>query len=88
MFFLGCIILCSVVSTHTKSIFKDPNVTKHLSFLHNKYGIVPADNAPNNAIFVCRSHYIDFLHWNWVFSIPSVTQHIFYDTNERRNTEQ
>jgi hypothetical protein len=39
----------------------------------NKYVVVPADNAPNNAIFICRSHYIDFLHWNWVFSIPYIT---------------
>ena len=49
------------MSTRSTSIFKDPNVAKHLSLLHDKYVIVSADKAPNNLVFVCRSHYIDFL---------------------------
>jgi hypothetical protein len=31
------------------------------SLLHDKYGIVSADKAPNNNVFVCKSHYIDCL---------------------------
>jgi hypothetical protein len=36
------------MSTHSTSIFNDPNVAKHLSLLHDKYVIVSADKAPNN----------------------------------------
>ena len=39
------------------SIFKDPNVAKHLSHLHKKYVVVPA----NNIVFVCKTHYINCL---------------------------
>jgi hypothetical protein len=38
------------MSTHSTSIFKDPNVAKHLSLLHHKYVIVFADKAPNNIV--------------------------------------
>jgi hypothetical protein len=30
--------------------FKDPNVAKHLSLLHDKYVIVSTDKAPNNIV--------------------------------------
>jgi len=49
------------MSTRAISIFKDPNVAKHLSRLHDKYIVVPVDKAPNNIVFVCKSHYIDCL---------------------------
>jgi len=49
------------MSTRFTSILKDPNVAKHLSLLHDKYVIVSADKAPNNIVFVCKSHYIDCL---------------------------
>jgi len=49
------------MSTRSTSIFKDPNVAKHLSLLHDKYIIVSADKSPNNIAFVCKSHYIDCL---------------------------
>ena len=45
--------------TRSTSIFKDPNVAKHLSLLHDKYVIVSADKAPSNIVFVCKLHYID-----------------------------
>ena len=48
------------MNTRSTSIFKDPNVAKHLSLLHDTYVIVSADKAPNN-IVVCKSHYIDCL---------------------------
>ena len=40
---------------------KDPNVAKHLSYLHDKYVVVHADKAPNNIVFVCKAHHIDCL---------------------------
>jgi hypothetical protein len=49
------------MSTRSTSIFKDPNVAKRLSLLHDKYVIVSADKAPNNIVFVCKSYYIDYL---------------------------
>jgi hypothetical protein len=49
------------MSTRSTTIFKDPNVAKHLSLLHHKYVIVSPDKAPNNIIVVCKSHYVDCL---------------------------
>ena len=49
------------MSTRSTSIVKDPNVAKHLSFLHDKYVIVSPDMVPNNIAFVCKSHYVDCL---------------------------
>jgi hypothetical protein len=49
------------MSTRSTPIFKAPNVAKHLSLLHDKYVIVSADKAPNNVVFLCKSHYIDCL---------------------------
>ena len=45
-------------SARKASIFKQPNVVKHL---HDKYVVVPANKAPNDILFVCKSHYIDCL---------------------------
>jgi hypothetical protein len=50
-----------VLHLRSTSIFKDPNVAKHLSLLQDKYVIVSADKAPNNIGFVCKSHSIDCL---------------------------
>ena len=47
------------MSTHKTSICIDPNGAKHLSHLHDRYVVVPADKAPNNIDFVCKSHSID-----------------------------
>ena len=49
------------MSTRSTSIFKDPNVAKHLSLLHDNYVNVSANKAPNNNVFVRKSHYIDCL---------------------------
>ena len=46
------------MSTRSTSIFKDPNVAKHLS-LHDKYFIFSADKSPNDIVSVCKNHYID-----------------------------
>ena len=43
--------------TRSTSIFKDPNVAKHLYLLHDKYVIVSADKTPNNIGFLlCVNH--------------------------------
>ena len=49
------------MSTRSTSILKDPEVAKHMSLLHDKYVIVSTDKAPNNIIWVCKSHYINCL---------------------------
>lgn len=51
------------MSTRSTLIFKAkvPNGAKHLSLLQDKYGIVSADMAPNNIVFVCKSRYVDCL---------------------------
>jgi len=49
------------MNTRSTSIFKDPNVAKHLSLLNDKYVIISADKTPNNIVFVCKSHYVDCL---------------------------
>ena len=49
------------MSTGSTAIFKDPNVAKHMSLLHDKYVVVSADKAPNNVVFVCKSHYVECL---------------------------
>jgi hypothetical protein len=38
------------MSTRSTSIFKDPNVAKYLSLLHDKYVIVSAYKSPNNIV--------------------------------------
>jgi hypothetical protein len=42
------------MSTRSTSIFKDPNVAKHLSLLHDKYVIFSADKFHNDIVFVCK----------------------------------
>ena len=49
------------LSTRATSIFKDPNVARHLSHLHDKYVFVPVDKVHNNIVFVCKAQYLDCL---------------------------
>ena len=42
------------MDTLSAAIFKDPNVAKHPSLLHDKYVIVSANKAPGNIVFVCK----------------------------------
>jgi len=50
------------VNEHSQtSIFKDSNIAIHLFHPNDKYLVVPADKAPNNIVFVRKSHYIDCL---------------------------
>jgi hypothetical protein len=41
-------------NSRPKSVFKDQEAVKCLSSLRDKYVIVPADNASNNIVFVCK----------------------------------
>jgi hypothetical protein len=43
------------MSTRSTPIYKDPNVAKHMSLLHDKYVIVSTDKAPNTIVF-CVYH--------------------------------
>ena len=47
------------VNTRPESIFRDPDVVRELSRLHENFVIVPADKASNNYTFVCKRHYVD-----------------------------
>ena len=49
------------VNTRSESIFRDPDVIRELSRLHENFVIVPADKASNNYTFVCKRHYVDIL---------------------------
>ena len=49
------------VNTRSESIFRDPDVVRELSRLHENFVIVPADKASNNYTFVCKRHYVDIL---------------------------
>ena len=49
------------VNTRSVSIFRDPDVVRELSRLHENFVIVPADKASNNYTFVCKRHYVDIL---------------------------
>ena len=49
------------VNTRSESIFREPDVVRELSRLHENFVIVPADKASNNYTFVCKRHYIDTL---------------------------
>ena len=48
-------------TTKYTSIFNNPSVKKCLNKIHDKYVVVPADKAPNNIIFICKSYYIQCL---------------------------
>ena len=49
------------VNTRSESIFRDPDVARELSCLHENFVIVPADKASNNYTFVGKRHYVDIL---------------------------
>ena len=49
------------VNTRSESIFRDPDVVRELSRLHENVVIVLADKASNNYTFVCKRHYVDIL---------------------------
>ena len=46
------------MSVNATSVFKDPDVTKLLSTIHDKCFVVPADNAQNNIFFACKMYNI------------------------------
>jgi hypothetical protein len=47
------------MNTHKTSTFKDPNGANHLSHLHDRYVVVPADKNPNYIVCAYKSHTID-----------------------------
>ena len=73
------------MNIRSTSIFKDPNVAKHLSFLHDKYVIVLVD-----IVFVCKSNYNDCLFrelginyslWNLKYTPTTITKEEILDNH-------
>ena len=38
------------MNTHTCSIFKDPNISNHLTYYHEECVVAPADKTPYNIL--------------------------------------
>ena len=51
----------SSLSCRHESVFDDPDVPAELTEIHEKIVVVLADKASNNIVFVCKTHYINFL---------------------------
>ena len=49
------------MNTDAKSIFSDAKVIKHLTDLHDRFVLVPADKASNNIVFVCKAYFYSCL---------------------------
>ena len=49
---------CRHVNNKPTSVFNDHHVISNLADLHDHYEIVPADKAPNNVVFVCKTYYL------------------------------
>ena len=43
------------------SVFDDPDVAAELAEIHKKFVVIPADQASNKIVFVCKTHYINCL---------------------------
>ena len=54
-------VLSRTISRRHESVFGDPDVAAELAEIHEKYVVVPTDNASNNTVFVCKTHYINCL---------------------------
>ena len=53
------------MSRRHESVLDDPDVSAALAKLHHKFVVVPADKASNNIVFVCKTHFINFLMEDW-----------------------
>ena len=54
----GMNVLSRSMKANATLVFKDPDVTKTLSALHDKYVVVPEDKAQKNIVFVCKTFFI------------------------------
>jgi hypothetical protein len=50
------------MSTKSTSVFKDHEVAETLSTTHDIYAVVPADQAPNNIVPICKKHYVNCIN--------------------------
>ena len=76
---------CRHVNNKPKSVFNDHQVISNLADLHDHYVIVPADKAPNNVVFVCKTNYLSYLKKELDLddSTSSITyQHTSFTKNE------
>jgi len=73
--------LSRTMSSKVGSIFNDKGVVDNLTYLHNKYVVVPADKASKNIVFVCKTYYIDCLvkelgiNNNTTYTLTSLSKH-------------
>ena len=59
------------VNPKSESIFRDPDVVREVSRLHENFVKVPADKASNKYNFVCKRHYVDILIQDFgLYSLP------------------
>ena len=49
------------MSRRYESVFDDPDIAAELTEIHEKFVVVPADKASINIVFVCKTHYINWL---------------------------
>jgi hypothetical protein len=49
------------MSTKATYVFKDHDVVKFISIIHDKYVVVPAYKPPNKIVLICTKHHIDYL---------------------------
>ena len=54
-------VLSRAMSLRHESVFDDPDVAAELAEIHENFVVVPADKAPNNTLFACKTQYINCL---------------------------
>ena len=54
-------VLSRTMSRRHESLFDDQDVAAESAEMHEKFVVVPADKASNNIVFVCKTHYINYL---------------------------
>ena len=66
------------MSRRHESVFDAQDVAAELAEIHEKFVVfVPADEASNNIVFVCKTHYINRLTEELGMSTMTGTLHIF-----------
>ena len=70
------------------SIFKNLNVVLLLSYFHEQYAVVSADNPTNTIVFVCKLHYIHCLITEVsILTVQLATLHIPWSHIRKRTSK-
>ena len=70
-------------NTKGKSTLYDPFVSRYLKALHDHFAIVPADKAPNNVVFICKSFYYSCLRKETILTTETSVVHANVLTQQR-----